>query len=1025
MRTIQLVGVSVPCLAESALHPMPAFGSEFNTAKEGNTNSTEAPSSPAPSESEGAPLTPGFASSHASSSDVQRRFSGASFDGEESMELDDEDSQLYDPIDSHPANASLSDDDLSEDDDLMDATEVFGEGIIAQRRSSVHEKPRSSMPRASMIPRRARDSLAPPLDREHPVGIPLKEPEAPSQALLELQSCVSDSFQSHNSEDLPDMPIDEAVRRLSAVRSSILGESAGEQSFSTVSDDSMMEDRTVNLTMTRDWNEESNRIAPRPSIRSEGGWEADMSVASRITAHHSAQSVHEDDSNMSLDESDLDLSPRPDPPQPSEEQALSQTDPSPLIFSAPELEPHSSFNGSSPNSAIPSVSGAETATGISNFTPPVPLARESQGSSAVKENMPASAHFALPTRASQNRIQESLSPTKRRLSTVTTSVFSHSNHNLEVEGASVPSAPALAPVNKPTTQGASSKFRRPSGYSRSRKSISEAESVYKDSLVGGGGPSSTESYEAPEITDVHSQTLAVPSVKEREPTHRALPKGFSAEEIRHSPIAPVARLGGQAQGSSPIRPVRPITESGQNEPSAPSDLLPTVETPAISIEDFFTMTGVKFMDEITVPRKSIVRPTHLMSRRDSEGDSKPGLAQCIVAMNVDIPQLKMYAWVGSHMRKWIDESKATHRVAEEEVAKVTPAQFTAFAEADEQDRKEYTSCLKLIKACEQLRARATWYGWKQGWLAQLQGDSEQSLRDLDSDALTIKNLNRELTELMPSLQEQHALIMQELDAEKEAVHEIENSDQEYLEELKATIAEQNGMLEEYQSKVSENRATLERLTERLAEVTAQQQEATEVIADCRRKVGLQKNSTKAGVFRLKEELEVIQDLHLWETIKVQADSFEFIYGSNLKVIIPCKNYAPVHDQVEMSFLPNASDNHAEILKFRSLGIQAARAVLMNTCRAGSSIKDIVQCLSDCFAGLSQLLCQLRFLLAQFPLEITLLSDGSLTATVTLLLKRIRSKALVAFKWNVRALTSWPMSLNMLQCEVKVVYGGAK
>jgi hypothetical protein len=47
------------------------------------------------------------------------------------------------------------------------------------------------------------------------------------------------------------------------------------------------------------------------------------------------------------------------------------------------------------------------------------------------------------------------------------------------------------------------------------------------------------------------------------------------------------------------------------------------------------------------------------------------------------------------MRKWIDESKETYLKAEEEVARVTPALFLEFAEADDEARQDYTVCIRF------------------------------------------------------------------------------------------------------------------------------------------------------------------------------------------------------------------------------------------------------------------------------------------------------------------------------------------
>jgi Spc7 kinetochore protein len=60
--------------------------------------------------------------------------------------------------------------------------------------------------------------------------------------------------------------------------------------------------------------------------------------------------------------------------------------------------------------------------------------------------------------------------------------------------------------------------------------------------------------------------------------------------------------------------------------------------PPISISDFFQMTDIRFMDEITAPRRS----THPSSRPSAREPSLIPLAEYVVAVDVDTPQLQLY-----------------------------------------------------------------------------------------------------------------------------------------------------------------------------------------------------------------------------------------------------------------------------------------------------------------------------------------------------------------------------------------------
>jgi kinetochore protein Spc7/SPC105 len=68
--------------------------------------------------------------------------------------------------------------------------------------------------------------------------------------------------------------------------------------------------------------------------------------------------------------------------------------------------------------------------------------------------------------------------------------------------------------------------------------------------------------------------------------------------------------------------------------------------------------------------------------------------------------------------------------------------------------------------------------------------AEQAFKELEEDALALESLKRMADDLLPSLEKEYEDIMAELEKEQAEVADIEASNQDYLNELKATIAEQ-------------------------------------------------------------------------------------------------------------------------------------------------------------------------------------------------------------------------------------------
>lgn len=105
--------------------------------------------------------------------------------------------------------------------------------------------------------------------------------------------------------------------------------------------------------------------------------------------------------------------------------------------------------------------------------------------------------------------------------------------------------------------------------------------------------------------------------------------------------------------------------------------------PSISIEQFFQMTGIRFMDELTVPRWSM----HQASLQGRAVEDIP-LTEYVKAMTIDIPQLVLYSRVSKDLQAWIEKSKIVYAQMEEEAAKITPELFTEYLRADEEGQAE-------------------------------------------------------------------------------------------------------------------------------------------------------------------------------------------------------------------------------------------------------------------------------------------------------------------------------------------------
>ena len=74
------------------------------------------------------------------------------------------------------------------------------------------------------------------------------------------------------------------------------------------------------------------------------------------------------------------------------------------------------------------------------------------------------------------------------------------------------------------------------------------------------------------------------------------------------------------------------------------------EGPQISIKQFFEMTGIWFMDEIAAPCRSIAYPSAIRPSRQMSNEAQIPLAEYVVVMAIDVPQLELYTHVSKDLQ---------------------------------------------------------------------------------------------------------------------------------------------------------------------------------------------------------------------------------------------------------------------------------------------------------------------------------------------------------------------------------------
>ncbi|KAF8905455.1 Spc7 kinetochore protein-domain-containing protein [Gymnopilus junonius] len=449
------------------------------------------------------------------------------------------------------------------------------------------------------------------------------------------------------------------------------------------------------------------------------------------------------------------------------------------------------------------------------------------------------------------------------------------------------------------------------------------------------------------------------------------------------------------------------------------------EVPSISISQFFSMTGIKFMDELTAPRRSI-HPSQQPVRQPRNPTDIP-LAEYVTAMGIDIPQLDLYSRVSKDLEGWMAKSKMVFSQAEEEAAKVTPELFVEYVRADEEGRNELLHQLNLIRTHTRFLARSDWYDWKLQWVEGLRITADEAFASLEADARALEDPKKAAMAIVPALEKEYEELMRELEQEQAEVAEIEGGDQDYLNELKATIAEQNIEIEALKAELTEGTDQVRWLQERTEEIDVQRREAKNTITTAQRILHMKQTSTRSEVFRLKGELEALEDLHMCRITKVHADIFEYIYASQFHISIPCKHFVPIVTKVTISRSGHQHARHKDDFpRLSAFLMHAAQRLIADG--DDLTVREIVHRLSDYWSSCAQLRSQLRLLSIKYPVEVTLSPPSkespspSFAAKCMVIFPAAQAKAFISFNFSFDTFSQWPISMESLDCDVEVVYG---
>ncbi|KAL1753368.1 Spc7 kinetochore protein-domain-containing protein [Schizophyllum commune] len=439
------------------------------------------------------------------------------------------------------------------------------------------------------------------------------------------------------------------------------------------------------------------------------------------------------------------------------------------------------------------------------------------------------------------------------------------------------------------------------------------------------------------------------------------------------------------------------------------------EVPQVSIQEFFEITGIKFIDEMIAPRRSIA------PRQARPADIIP-LSEYLVALAVDLPQLDLYGRVAEDLARSNAKYKENFEEMEREAALDTPELFQEYMLAEPEDQEGFRHYLTLIKANARMQAKSAWYSWKSTWVEELTGIAQSELEAMEADTKTIAELNAQLETALPELERQHAEVTAQLEKERAEIAEVEACNQDWLNELKSTIADQSTEIRSFETELAQVRSGKQHVQARIDEYEAEKQEHMAAIANANRMLDVRERRTHSEVRRLQAELDALEDLHQFRMRTIRPDFFEYEFLDKYLVSLPCRAFQPVNQGISITYLPGRPIVRDDFPKYTALVLQTAKRRIIEG--PNRTIPKIVQELRDYFFSCKELRSQLGLITVKYPVELSVLHDQgeALMATAIVLFKPVKAKAFVSFIFADEVFATWPHSIKGVRVKVDVAYG---
>lgn len=304
----------------------------------------------------------------------------------------------------------------------------------------------------------------------------------------------------------------------------------------------------------------------------------------------------------------------------------------------------------------------------------------------------------------------------------------------------------------------------------------------------------------------------------------------------------------------------------------PGDVAAAAASPALTLSEFFSLSGMNFHDDTRALKVRVVPPA---SSSSSSSKSSPASLDPlrVKAMAGCVPMLESLAQACRELKKSVSDGSLVLKDIEEKFVESPPDLVRELLSlSNEAEKREMESQFKLQKQAARAIAREGYLGWclDNQYGPEIIAALTKTRDALQGDVDTVEgDAARMRQDILPALRERRDMLRDQVARFRARQATIDATPAADLEVLHSGMAELLPELQSRRAVQREKTAALERIRGKLQEDLARKADLERSIESHRRVCEQIQGYTRAEASRLAAEIRHIERLHLW---KVRAAS---------------------------------------------------------------------------------------------------------------------------------------------------------